>query len=81
MNVLECRWYGTMFSVTFASGRYRVMVTSCAGSVSGYPVLILALPQSRRAHVQSIAINMLNWLKLGLLGVRRIERVHGSSVA
>lgn len=40
-------------------------------------------PQSRRAHVQSMAINMLNWLETWpSLGVnRRIERVHGSSVA
>ena len=42
MNVLEWGWYSTMFSVTFASGRYGVMVTLQL-VVSGYPVLILAL--------------------------------------
>ena len=42
MNVLEWGWYSTKFSVTFASGHYRVMVTLQL-AVSGYPVLILAL--------------------------------------
>ncbi|KAB0358557.1 hypothetical protein FD754_002713 [Muntiacus muntjak] len=38
---------------------------------------------SRRAHVESMAINMLNWLETRpSLGVnRRVKRVHGSSVS
>lgn len=53
-----------------------------AGSVR-VPCPHIGPPQSRRAHVQSMAINMLNWLETRpSLGVnRRIERVHGSSVA
>ena len=42
MHGLEWGWDSTIFSVSFASGCYRVMVTLQLG-VSGYPVLILAL--------------------------------------
>ena len=52
MIVLEWGWYGTMFSVTFASGCYRVMVTLHL-AVSGYPVLILAL-LSPGEHMSSL---------------------------